>query len=275
MDYVLAQLKGKEERYERLYAGEALYSLPDNLDSAVKYDPARALDEDEWYKLEEFSGESFCIELLKRDFRSTDYAGLKKARTETIEYICSYQAEGYFFQRIFKQSIFMQKRLTIGEDVSLDPGEKSIVINNVPDAIYMKNKDVLYFKKLQTIAPIFKGIETLYKEATKEETEKFLKSKFIVLVNNYNVDKVKTMNRKRIAMAMVTLSGFDKKQKKDVLEYTHLYYPHLEYDPKKETFQIGSEDDMKYLLWGIEQRYYTTPITKEKRVANSVMKIEG
>ena len=32
---------------------------------------------------------------------------------------------------------------------------------------------------------------------------------------------------------------------------------------------------MKYLLWGIEQRYYTTPITKEKRVANSVMKIEG
>lgn len=31
---------------------------------------------------------------------------------------------------------------------------------------------------------------------------------------------------------------------------------------------------MKYLLWGIEQRYYTTPITKENRVANFVSKLE-
>ena len=30
------------------------------------------------------------------------------------------------------------------------------------------------------------------------------------------------------------------------------------------------EDDLKYLLWGIEQRYYTTPVTNENRVANSV-----
>ena len=30
---------------------------------------------------------------------------------------------------------------------------------------------------------------------------------------------------------------------------------------------------MKYLLWGIEQRYYTTPVTNEKRVANSITKL--
>lgn len=31
---------------------------------------------------------------------------------------------------------------------------------------------------------------------------------------------------------------------------------------------------MKYLLWGIEQRYFTTPVTKEKRVANSIVELK-
>jgi len=52
-----------------------------------------------------------------------------------------------------------------------------------------------------------------------------------------------------------------------VLEYTNTYYPELKY--KKGKFSVSTEDDMKYLLWGIEQRYYTTPVTKEQRVANS------
>ena len=38
-------------------------------------------------------------------------------------------------------------------------------------------------------------------------------------------------------------------------------------------FTIGNEENMKYLLWGIEQRYYTTPVTNEKRVANSITKL--
>lgn len=140
----------------------------------------------------------------------------------------------------------------------------------MPDAVYRKDIDVLYFKKLQAIAPIFRGIDILYKEATQEETEAFLKNDFIQLDNDYGVVKVKKMNRKRIAMAMETLNGFDKEQRKEVLEYTHKYYPNLKYDNKKEIFTIGNEDDLKYLLWGIEQRYYTTPVTNENRVANSV-----
>ena len=56
------------------------------------------------------------------------------------------------------------------------------------------------------------------------------------------------------------------------MKYTNQYYPGLEYDGK--SFSIGSEEDLKNLLFGIEQRYYTTPVTKEKRVANSVKTIE-
>lgn len=72
----------------------------------------------------------------------------------------------------------------------------------------------MYFKKIQTISPIFEGIYSLYKEATKEETELFLQEDFIETVNDYSVDKVGTLNRKGIAMAMTTLQKYEKKIEK-------------------------------------------------------------
>lgn len=114
----------------------------------------------------------------------------------------------------------------------------------------------------------------MYREATEEETKEFLQNDFIELEDSYVVEKIKKSNRKRIAMAMETLSSFTPKDKQKILKYTHEYYPALKYEEKKNVFTIGSEEEMKYLLWGIEQRYYTTPVTNERRVANSIMQLE-
>ena len=141
MNYVLAKIKEKEDTFEKLYSGEELFSVPSDLDSAIDYEPARLLEEDEWFQLDNFSDRKFCIDLLKKDFRSTEYEEVKRARTETIEYICSYQENNYFFQRILKQNIFQKKRLTLGDNVVLDKGEKSIVINSTPDAVFLKEDE--------------------------------------------------------------------------------------------------------------------------------------
>lgn len=37
------------------------------------------------------------------------------------------------------------------------------------------------------------------------------------------------------------------------------------------SFEVGSEDELKMLLYGIEQRFYTTVVGGEKRIANSVI----
>ena len=37
------------------------------------------------------------------------------------------------------------------------------------------------------------------------------------------------------------------------------------------SFEVGSENELKMLLYGIEQRFYTTPVGGEKRLANSVI----
>jgi hypothetical protein len=273
---LIAKIKEKENLYEKLWSGDdEVYTMPLDLHGAIPYEAGRELDDDEWFKIENFTEQEFCIDILKSEFRTTDYPEANKSKTSTIEFICDYRDNVYFFQKILKKSLLIQKRLTLGDNISLDNGEKSIVINDVPDAIFIEEANALYFKKLQRISAIFNGIEKLYKEATNEETESFVKNDFIQLGDGYEVDKIKTMNRKRIAMAMETLKSFNERQRKDILDYTHKYYPQLKYQSKKGVFTVDNEDEMKYLLWGIEQRYYTTPITKENRVANSVSKLES
>ncbi|MEH7127896.1 hypothetical protein V7103_06745, partial [Neobacillus drentensis] len=131
-----------------------------------------------------------------------------------------------------------------------------------------------YFKNISAITSIFKGIIELYKEATQQETEDFLKSDFLKLEENYDALKVKTANRKRIALAMETLKEFTPRQKSTIYSYIKEYCSEkLSFDEDDSKFKIKNEDELKHLLWGIEQRYYTTPVGKEKRVANSVSKV--
>ena len=68
---------------------------------------------------------------------------------------------------------------------------------------------MLYFRRLESITGIFRGIDQLYKEATDEETTQFLSSGFIQLKDEYSASKVKTANRKRIALAQKTLADLD------------------------------------------------------------------
>ena len=72
-------------------------------------------------------------------------------------------------------------------------------------------------------------------------------------------------------MALDTLNKLEEEQKGTVIEYINNYCSDLKYD--NDTFKIKSDDDLKKLLYGIEQRYYTTPIGNEKRCANSIIKI--
>lgn len=92
---------------------------------------------------------------------------------------------------------------------------------------------------------------------------------FIVLKDNYETSSVKTANRKRIALASKTLSGLDEEEKSNIFSYISEYIPEL--TTEDNAFFVGSEDDLKMVLFGIEQRFYTTPVGKEKRIANSVI----
>ncbi len=89
MNVLAVQLRLPTMQNEKLFSRAGLYQIPDDLEGAVEYQPSRILEEDEWYKLQEFSKENFCIDLLREHFRSTDYPEASKVKTMAIEYICS------------------------------------------------------------------------------------------------------------------------------------------------------------------------------------------
>ncbi len=253
---------------------KGIYTLPDNLNNAVKYNADYKLEEDEWYMIKHLSSRDYCLDILKKPFDSTDYQYVEDKSLNHLEYLCSYQNNNeFYFQRICKSRILKNRRfLDLSNDMRICETGEGLIINDVPDALYLKDADTLYFQSLTTIAPIFKGIEILYREATQEEVDDFLDKKFIKMAGTYSSEKVGKANRHRIAMASDTLKRLSKDQRKKLFKYTNAYYPDLKYDGK--AFEIENEDDLKKLLYGIDQRYYTTPVTNEKRVANSVKKIK-
>ena len=58
-----------------------------------------------------------------------------------------------------------------------------------------------------------------------------------------------------------------------MFDYIHTYCKHINYDPGQKQFSIADDAQLKFLLYGIEQKFYTTPYTHEKRLANSVQKL--
>lgn len=274
MDHVLAYIKTRaKKRTFKLVSDQSLFdTVAVDLNTCVPYNPDHNLDEDSWFKIAAFSEKDFCIELLKQDFDSKDYNDLTKANFSKIAYLLSVQGGDFYFQKVTPSLFVKRKTLVFGEVAELEQSQSRLVINALPDAVYIKAANTLIFKSLATISSIFTGIDQLYKEATNEEVATFLDEEFIELSNNYGLDKVSKPNRKRIGLAIATLDKMSADDKTNMLSYIHDYCGEqkLKFDAKNHKFEISSDDELKLLLYGIEQRFYTTPFSQEKRLANSV-----
>jgi hypothetical protein len=276
MDQVLARVKGKRKKQHfKLISNQAIFdAVVINLNSCVSYNPDHNLDEDSWFKIEQFSQQTFCIDLLKNDFDSKDFDNLSKDQFPRIDYLFSVQGDNFYFQKITPRLFIKRKTLVFGETAQLEESENRLVVNATPDAVYFKKSDTLIFRNLATISSIFKGVDELYKEATNDEVEQFLGESFIELSNDYDVNNVSKPNRKRIGLAMATLHAMSADDRTNMLVYIYNYCKkQLDFDQKNQKFEISTDDELKLLLYGIEQRFYTTPFGQEKRLANSVQKM--
>ena len=273
MEYICVKLKQYEKnKYKQMLSIDThLYSIPKlTEDKLLPYSPGALLDEGEWFYVNELSKQKYSIDIVKSNYSTMDMLSLNKKDFSKIDYLFVFSEDYLLFQNITKSKLIPKKAIGVhGDEYIYESNVQRIVINDLPDAIYDKNSDTLFFRKLESITGIFNGIDQLYREATNEETEQFLQNEFIKLKDDYCAAKVKTANRKRIALAIKTLCELDKDDKKNIISYIGEYCPELKVS--ENSFEIGKEDDMKKLLYGIEQRFYTTPVGGEKRIANSVI----
>lgn len=270
--YVKIRQRGKENKYRKLLSTdkEIYLGRAELIQDSVPYSDKTLLGEGEWYYIPEFSKTDFSIDIVQERFDPVDFYKFAAGDFNRIAYVFVEERDELYFQNITKSKLIRHKRIVhMGEEFKYDEGGMSITLNEWPDAIYTREEDRLYFRKLTSVTKIFTGIDQLYREATEDETKKFLERNFITLKSDFSSERVKTANRKRIALAEDTLSGLEETEQEKIFSYIGEYCPALKC--AEGSFEVENESDLKMLLFGIEQRFYTTPVGKEKRIANSVV----
>lgn len=274
MNKVFVKLKQRNaHKYRKvLSTDESVFpERNDFIDSTASYVAGSSLEEGEWFSITEFSKKPYCTkEIVEQELDSVDYDLLQKKELEKVDFLFVKTDGHIYFQNIPKSKLIKKKSIgCFGEDFRYNGDCQEIIINDFPDAVYEIETDTLLFRRLESVTSIFRGIDELYREATAQETSDFLCSAFISLKGDYAAEKVKTANRKRIALATKTLNALSQEDRDNIFSYIFDYCPDLK--SSDNSFEVGSEDDLKLLLFGIEQRFYTTLVGGEKRLANSVI----
>lgn len=278
-----AQILGKIKCKRNELGYRKLISVDDNVyenitslvQESILYNPNTLLEsKNQWYKLTEFSHNEFLNSNLNSIIESSaSYSMLKHEEWGLLVYLLVINDNFIYIQGIGKNiSVKKKKLFKISDGFQYDAQREEIIIKDIPDAIYDIGADTLYFQKLLSLTKIFPGIDSLYKEATDQEIKTFLKKSFIILKNSFSYSEVKTLNRKRIALLQGMMVDLSIEEKMRIISYIGEYCSSLK--RVEDAFEIGTEKDLKLLLYGLQERFYTTPIGDEKRIANSIIPIK-
>lgn len=256
--------------YKVLATNNVIFETQD-FTSSVVYSPATNLDAGEWFYIDNFIGKEYRNDFIDKSspLNTTSLNQIPLDKYGKIKYLCCEVGSLKYFQKFLPSQLVSKKWFSVSDAPILETDKKIISFSNIPDAVYNSESDILYFRDIARAKAIFKGIEELYREATQEEVRYFLEQDFIDLAEGYTIHDVKVPNRKRIALSMDRLADYSAENKEDIFNYIHDYCPNVNFENGK--FSISSEDDLKYVLFGIDERYYTTQLGKERRLANSVI----
>ncbi|MCO6542931.1 MAG: hypothetical protein J6584_03050 [Lactobacillus sp.] len=268
-------IKSGDDFYKLKGISDSLFDKYD-IEESIEYKPSILLDESMAFKLSQFSTKEYCIDILKRSFNETDYN--EYLNTLDKEYLLNIVDDVYYFQRITPSMIRPKMLLRITDSISKSSAsfEKTaqgevISLNSTPDAIYYKEKDILFFLKFTNIQRFFPGIEILYREATDDEVDAFLSQDFIKTNKEFSVKKVKKNNRKKIALLSNKYNNYSDEEKSKLKLYISKYVTNINFDGT--AFEINSNKDLTSLLCGLDEDFYTKPIENQPYVANSSIKI--
>lgn len=238
----------------------------------VDFTPSHKLDDEEWFKLSNFSQKDFFDAVCRDNYSTVSLNQISNNEYSQISNLAIFQDGQKHFQRITPSRYINQKTfLDFSGEPQIVKQCKQLEIKPDSDAVYDVNNDILYFKDIAKIKLIFPGIEVLHREATQEEVDAFLENDFIVL-DNYEANAVGALNRKRIADIGLKYHKLSGKKKSKLIEYAKAKAGIDISD--QGAFIISSETNLKHLLYAMDQRYYYADIYEENRVANSVRVVE-
>lgn len=276
MDYLLARIANQKHDNTRLLLSDITTFEDLNIGASFPYNDEYKLQPGEWFSVESFSRQKYYNDRLFNQIENGKRIPISHSEYASIKYLVAIQdnENAYLFQMVLSKSRIVQKKgfRYINDHPELFTVENMVIINNEPDAIYVKNEDKLIFKNISRIRAIFNGIDILYREATNEEVATFLNIEGITLADEFGTDKVSVPNRRRISNALTQYNAFTDVERQTLGEYIRKYCPEI-YDTNSSTVKIGTDENLKKFIYAVDQRYYETPINRQKRVATSVESI--
>lgn len=234
---------------------------------AIDFTPGYKPDEDEWFRIANFSQSDFHIPECNANYSTASLNQIANADYRRIAAIGIIQNGQKHFQRI-TPSLFVARKTIL--DYSGAPQivehRNQIEIRKESDAVYLAASDTLYFKTIGKLKLIFPGIEELHREATQEEVDAFVGNDFIKL-DGVQATSIGALNRKRIADIGVKYNSLSATKKNLLITYAK---QKAGVDIENDAFKVQSETDLKKVLFAMDQRYYYADIYEENRVASSV-----
>jgi hypothetical protein len=273
MNFLFVKTKGKTGTFRKVLSDKTIYENIPSFDDNRPYNDELRLHNDQWFILEQFSQKPYAPQLVTEAFNAAVWSQIDRVDYEKIDFLVSVQSEGnqLMFQNITSSLILKrQSWLSLDEQPSLLNRDHVLVIHNTADAYYLRDVDRLYFQRLSAITSIFPGINELYNEATDAEVENALQLDLLDVAPNFTKEQVKTANRRKIREAMDMYNNYTPQQKAQLSGYLQKYCPGLTFDANSSKFSVTDEKELTQLLNGLCQRYYTTEISNEKRVALTV-----
>lgn len=270
MDFLFVKTKGRQGTFRKVLSNQTVYSDISEFDDKRPYNDELNLRDGQWFVLEQFSQKDYAPALVTEVFNSAVWSQISRADYDKIDYIVSVQNDGnlLIFQNVTTRLIYKrQSLLSLDEQPSLINKDYTLVINTNADAYYVRDIDSLFFKRLSNITSIFPGINELYNEATDAEVDSLFRLSMLHVNPNFTRNKVKTANRRKIKEALDMYNNYTAEQKIQLPTYLQKYCADLIYDEQEGKFEISTEKTLSLLLNGLCQRYYTTEISNEKKVA--------
>ena len=167
-------------------------------------------------------------------------------------------------QNITPSKYFRKRTLRSSGEVEKDEGK--IILDEVPNAVYDQHTDRIYFRDLSKVK-IMPDITMEYREATQEEVDSFADSHGIVFTGEYSSNSVKTRNRQLLSLVSDKMNALPEEKLSELIDYAKSSLPNL---VQNDRFTVTSEKELKELLYAFDERIYTTPVTKEKRIASTI-----
>lgn len=242
--------------------------------NSIPYSPTAIVQNDEWFKVDISSIPNVVnpLDLLHRQV-ATGLRTIDKNQYTKIKYFIFKRdsEDWYYVQRVMSGAkVYNKKILSFSSQPNIIE-EPIVIIGDHPDAVYDIANKIVFFKSLSAISHFFSGIDALYRVATDAEVNQFLSLGGLLAVDpSFTKDKVGIPNRKNIAKTLDFYNNLASNTKAALHSYVQGLGLPCDANNK---YIINDDKSLKAFIFALQERYYTTDATTEKRLAQAYVRV--